>query len=566
MKSISRTLTFYFSYYPKSTIIVIALLFMSGLVEAFGIAAFLPFLQIFVQGQDQVVSIPYEPLDRFFKQQNIKIDFVALATFICLMISGKSLILWIAMKKVGKTVAQISTDFRDNYLRSLLCADWRFFSNHSLGQILNTVSTETHRGALTFVSLTRFMAYLIQFFVYLSGAVLLNWKVSLGIICIGIATAFLLKAFIRLAREAGENETHTIKSMMVDMADILQGIKPLRAMSLEKKFAEALREYSNRMKDARVKQLVSMQSLRIFHEPIMVISAVTGIYLIVSLQGLSSAELILMMVMFIRVMSGLNAAQTEYQRLGAEESALWSLVAAQKDVDAAREMDSGKLEPPSRINHILFKDVSFSFGKKIIFDNRNMGFTKGKFSVIIGESGSGKSTALDMLSGFYRPEKGVILIEGTDLKDIQLAAWRKKIGFVPQETFLFNDTIKNNIVMGRESISDDDVWVALREAGAEDFVRNLPDGIYAPVGENGRKLSGGQRQRISITRAIVSRPELLLLDEATSALDTETEKNLLETFQKLSRHMIVVMVTHNLSAKTYADDIYEISSEKSTSV
>lgn len=560
MKSISRTLTFYFRYYPKSTIIVIALLFVSGLVEAFGVAAFLPFLQIFVQGQDQVASIPYEPLDRFLKQQGIAINFVTLSIFICLMILGKSLVLWVAMRKVGRTVAQISTDFRDNYLKSLLCADWRFFSHHSLGEILNTVSTETHRGALTFVSLTRFMAYLIQFFVYLGGAVLLNWKVSLGIICIGIVTAFLLKAFVRLAREAGENETNTIKSMMVDMADILQGIKPLRAMSLEKKFAEALREYSDRMKDARVKQLVSMQSLRIFHEPIMVISAIAGIYLIVSLKGLGSAELILMMVMFMRIMSGLNAAQTEYQRLGADESALWSLVAAQKGVDGARESDTGGLESPSRISHISFKDVSFSFGQKRIFDNRSMEFSKGKFSVIVGESGSGKTTVLDMLSGFYRPEKGSILIEGTDLKDIQLGSWRRRIGFVPQETFLFNDTIRNNIVMGRESIGDDDVWEAIRAAGAEDFIRKLPDGIYASVGENGRKLSGGQRQRISIARAIVSHPDLLLLDEATSALDADTEKNLLETFKKLSCQMIVVMVTHNLVVKNYADDIYEVSS------
>lgn len=561
MKSISKTLLFYLKNYPKSTLTVIALLFFSGIMEAFGIAAFLPFLQIFIQGQDHINSVPFKPLDNILKTYDIDIDFVTLAVFICSMILCKSIILWLAMKKVGATVTMISTDFRDNYLASLLKADWRFFSTHPLGKILNAVSTETHRGALTFVSLTRFLSYLIQFFIYLSGAILLSWKVSLGIILVGAATALSLKVFIRIARAAGENETQTIKAMMVDMAEILQGIKPLRAMSLETKFGDILRVYSNRMKDARAKHLISTQSLRIFHEPIMVTSAVIGIYLTMSLGGLSGAQLILMMVMFIRIMSGLNAAQTEYQRLGSEESALWSLVEAQNTVETAKESNSGTLPSPANVQLITFNNVTFSHGQKKIFDGHNMEFKRGEFSIIVGESGSGKTTTLDMLSGFYQPESGDILIEGINLKDIELGQWRKNIGFVHQETFLFNDSIKANVLMGRDGISDEEVWEALRAAGAEDFVRKLPDGIYTSAGENGRKLSGGQKQRISIARAIVNHPQILLLDEATSALDSKTEMNLLDTFKKLSRQMIVIMVTHNPAIKAYADKIYEVSSQ-----
>lgn len=561
MKSISKTLLFYLKNYPNSTFIVIILLFFSGVMEAFGIAAFLPFLQIFIQGKDHIDSVPFKPLDNFLKVYNLKIDFITLAVFICSMIACKSVILWLAMKKVGATVAKISTDFRDNYLADLLKADWKFFSTHPLGEILNAVSTETHRGALTFVSLTRFFAYLIQFFIYVTGAAILSWKVSLGIILVGAVTAVSLKVFIRIARAAGENETQTIKAMMVDMAEILQGIKPLRAMSLENKFGDILRGYSNRMKDARVKQLVSTQSLRIFHEPIMAISAVIGIYLTMSLGGLSGAQLILMMVMFIRIMSGLNAAQTEYQRLGSEESALWSLVDAQKTVEAAKEINSGTLCSPVDVQHITFNNVTFSHGQKKIFDKHNMEFKRGEFSIIVGESGSGKTTILDMLSGFYQPESGNILIEGLNLRDIELCQWRQNIGFVHQETFLFNDSIKANVLMGRDGITDDEVWESLRAAGAEDFVRKLPDGIYTSAGENGRKLSGGQKQRISIARAIVSHPKILLLDEATSALDTKTEINLLDTFKELSRKMIVIMVTHNPAIKAYADKIYEVSSQ-----
>lgn len=177
----------------------------------------------------------------------------------------------------------------------------------------------------------------------------------------------------------------------------------------------------------------------------------------------------------------------------------------------------------------------------------------------MGESGSGKTTILDMICRFYSPSEGKILANGIEIENINLEEWRKNIGFVTQEVFLFNGTIAENISMGRENIPEDSIYMAIKMAGLEAYINSLPEGIYSHVGESGRMLSGGQRQRISIARAIVTHPQILLLDEPTSALDKETEKSLLETFKTLSQNMIVIMASHNPVVQDYTNCIHRIS-------
>lgn len=557
MQYVGKTFLFFFKNYTKSTIVVVLLLFLAGIAEAVGIAAFLPFLQLFLDG-GKAVSIPYEPIDTFLKKTGIILNYTNISLFIVTLISLKAAILWLAMRKVSKTVAIVSTDFRNRFLQCLLQANWRYFTGHSLGKSLNSIATETFRGSLTFVSITRFTAYCIQFLVYIASAFILSWQVTLGILGVGCITALILWSFVRIARRSGQQQTDSIKGMISQMGDVLQGIKPLRAMALEKKFMDVLHRHSKDLEKAQIDQLLSTQSLRIFHEPIMATSTIAGLYVAMKIGDLSSSSLILMALLFIRSMTGLNSAQSEYQRLTHEESALWSLMDTIEEIEQAAELDTGQKDPPKNLKTVAFEDVNFSHGEKPVLKNANLDFQRHQLTALIGQSGSGKTTVLDLLSGFFRPDTGAVMVNGENLNEIRLKDWRQSIGFVPQEVFLFNDSIMENIVMGRSGISEQDVWDALEAVGAKDFVSALPGDIHAPVGENGRMLSGGQRQRISIARAIVHHPQILLLDEATSALDQETEKVLLRTLKELAKDMAVVLVTHNQNVIDYADVIYEI--------
>lgn len=560
MNRISRTFSFFFRRYTSATVLVVCLLILSGMAEAIGIAAFLPFLQIFIGGKTTIDHLPYAPLDDLVHGLGLTLDFAHIGTFIVLAIALKAAFLSAVMYKVSKVISDIATAFRNRYLKSILAAKWSFLADHSLGKSLNSISSETFRASQTFASCTRFIANMIQVVIYFFSAFILSWKVSIGIIFVGLVTVSALWLFVKISRNSGIKQTEATKGMLAQMGDVMQGIKALRAMALEAKFLGILFGHTRTLGKAQFDQVFSSQSLRIFNEPMMVLSAVTGIYIAMTLDVLDGTQLVLIMVFFMRIMSGLNSAQSEYQNLAREESALWSLLDTLHETDKnAESCDLSGASVPENLKELRFDHVEFSHGTRKVLQGISLSFRKGDLSVLVGESGSGKTTILDLVCRFYTPDTGQILADDTSMETINIRKWRENIGFVPQEVFLFNGTIAENISMGRDHVSEEMIRDAVRMAGLDAYVDSLPDGIYSHAGESGRMMSGGQRQRISIARAIVTHPQILLLDEPTSALDEETEKNLLETFKTLSHNMIVIMASHNPAVQNYASRVYRIS-------
>lgn len=209
------------------------------------------------------------------------------------------------------------------------------------------------------------------------------------------------------------------------------------------------------------------------------------------------------------------------------------------------------------LNHqIEFKDVSFSYtDNKEILSNINLLIPKGKTIALVGQSGSGKSTLVDLIPRFHDIQKGEILIDGVNIKDMSILSLRSIIGNVNQEAILFNDTIFNNIAFGVSHATQAQVEEAARIANAHDFIMNMEDGYQTSVGDRGCRLSGGQRQRISIARAILKNPPILILDEATSALDTESERLVQDALEKLMRSRTTIAIAHRLSTIKNADEI-----------
>jgi ATP-binding cassette subfamily C protein len=176
--------------------------------------------------------------------------------------------------------------------------------------------------------------------------------------------------------------------------------------------------------------------------------------------------------------------------------------------------------------------------------------------LLIGNSGSGKTTTVDLLIGFYQPQVGRILIDGKDLRELDLRAWRRFVGYVPQETFLFHDTVRANMLWACPDASDADILDAFRQAAADQFVAALPLGLETVLGDRGMRLSGGERQRLALARALLRRPALLVLDEATSALDSDNERLVLQSIQALRGRVAIVIITHRLSTIRGADRVH----------
>ncbi|MGH9338841.1 MAG: ABC transporter ATP-binding protein [Acidobacteriota bacterium] len=205
---------------------------------------------------------------------------------------------------------------------------------------------------------------------------------------------------------------------------------------------------------------------------------------------------------------------------------------------------------------VTFDDVYFSYSNgREILRGINVAFNKNQITGIVGGSGEGKTTLINLLVGLYQPQRGHIQIDGVHLREYDIEMWRAKIGFVGQDPFIFNGTVAENIAFGEQSFTREEIVEAARVANAQEFIQQLPDGYDTVVGDRGMKLSGGEQQRISIARAILRKPEILVFDEATSSLDNIAERLVREAITRISRNRTVILVAHRLSTVQNADKI-----------
>ena len=224
--------------------------------------------------------------------------------------------------------------------------------------------------------------------------------------------------------------------------------------------------------------------------------------------------------------------------------------------DGKEYISDGSLQIPSMRQGIEFTRLNHAYdGKQFVLHDINFTIPKGKTVALVGRSGSGKSTIADLLIGLYKPTTGEILIDGVPLHQIQIQSWRDQLGVVSQETFIFNDTIYNNICFGLESVPFSAIERVVQDSGCSEFIQQLPDGYETMLGERGYRLSGGEKQRLALARALLKKPDVLILDEATSSLDTRTERFIMDALETHRKQATILLIAHRLSTISNSDEI-----------
>jgi ATP-binding cassette subfamily C protein len=305
------------------------------------------------------------------------------------------------------------------------------------------------------------------------------------------------------------------------------------------------------------RQAIAENLMNELREPMFALFAVAGIYLAHERLSISTPELIITALLLYRTVAALGRVQRQLQSamiLEASHRAVHLMIAEAK---SEREAFVGR-RTPTLTRGLTLDRVSFGFGSRLVLDDVSMAFPADQLSVIMGPSGVGKTTLVDLLLGLYAPQRGRILIDGAPLTELDLRAWRGMIGYVPQEIILLHDTVFANLALGDPGITAEEAAGALRTAGAWPFVASLPDGLSTTVGERGIQLSGGQRQRIALARALLFKPKLLILDEVTSALDPATEAEICANVRALDGSFTILAITHRPAWVDVADRLYEI--------
>jgi len=404
------------------------------------------------------------------------------------------------------------------------------------------------------------MVLAMQVVVYSIVALTISWRATFASLATGFALIASLHFLIRAAGRAGTRQTLLLRQLMTYLTEVFGSVKSLKAMARDKVADAILRDQTVALESAMREEVNSREKLRAFQEPMVAALAALGLYLALVRWQLSLSAVMVLVFLLGRILDLLNKTQREIQNFKVQESAYWALRNAAESARIEAEPPQGMRQPKYEKSLSLCR-VGFGYESNCLFRDLNLEFPIGTFTAVIGPSGVGKSTLLDLLCGLVQPQSGDVLIDGVPLRELDLHAWRRMIGYVSQETVLLHDSILNNVIVGEPGLTAADAERAMRKAGIWDFVSALPNGPNTIVGERGGMISGGQRQRIAIARALAHQPQLLILDEPTSALDRASESVICESLAQLAGHLTVIVVSHQGAIAAAAHRVYQVSAQ-----
>jgi subfamily B ATP-binding cassette protein MsbA len=438
-----------------------------------------------------------------------------------------------------------------------------YFNNERKGDIISKISSDVQVVQFT-VTNTLQVAFKepLQLLFYIIVLLSISLKLTLFSLLVIPISGFIISKIVKRLRKQATEAHESFARMIGFLDEALSGIKIIKAFNsteyIKRRFQNENEHFSNiNRKMVRRQQLASpvSQSLGIL---VVVLIVLYGGNLVISgSKEFSPSQFILYIAIFSQVMQPVKALSDSF-------SGIHSGIAAGDRVLELIDTRPELVNPPDAVelkdfnDSIVFEGVAFNYGEKQVLNKISLTIKKGKTVALVGPSGGGKSTLMDLIPRFYDPKEGIIKIDNINYKNLKVESLRSQMGIVNQESFLFNDSSFNNIAFSKPEATVNEVETAARIANAHEFILAQEQGYQTYVGDRGNRLSGGQKQRISIARAVLANPPIMLLDEATSALDTESEKLVQQALNNLMKNRTSIVIAHRLSTIQHADLIIVI--------
>ncbi len=482
--------------------------------------------------------------------------FMLTAFLLCVLLSAALNYLALVITRWVRT--RCTHLIRRDALQHLLNLNLGFYHNQKSGELISRIIQDSHNTGQGLGPLVRGYLHhsvlIVMYSTYLISTSLWMTVCTFFMIMLHFGLTELIK---RPVRRTTRKFFDKVADLTSTLQETLTSIRVVKSFGVEDYEMEKLDKDLNNVRKAGFKEGVIRHiepHVREFLDAV----AFVGIFLVAAIQLMNESLSLQGFLLYIYVgrlliqpVNKFAVAVTWTQALLASYERLNELFAHTSQVK------DGPVFKPDFRESIQFQNVSFTYDiySEFSLKNLNINFKKGESIALVGPSGAGKSTLTDLILRFYDPQAGEILMDGMDLKKLRISSYRKLFGVVPQESLLFNDTVANNIVFGRDGLTRADVMEAAQLANAHEFIQDLPEGYDTYVGDRGVRLSGGQRQRIAIARAIVAKPEILIFDEATSSLDSHSEKQVQKAIDSVLERCSAIVIAHRLSTILHADKI-----------
>jgi ATP-binding cassette, subfamily C, bacterial len=558
-----KSLKLFFQAKQANPYWVVACLLVASVCETIGLGTLLPIIALASGGSSSGADKFGSYAQKFLEPFGLTVSLGSLVLMVAVFMLLKSVLVYAAMSYTVKAAARVSMSLRRRLLAAIFDARWGFFSDYKGGSISNIIGVDASRSGESYIVSANLISAAIQAVAYLGIALAINWRLALLGVGTGALLSFILHRFIRKSRKAGYKESDKTSYLLGEMVDALASIKSLKSMHRFEPVLASIDTVFGALRRSFVVKERSKVMLAQSGTGIVAVLAALGIYVASTVLNVPFPELLVSALIYNQFMAVVTRLQRMMQSAVLFEGSHVRITEMIARAEANREESTGSL-PPVLAGGCRFENVEFSHGKFPVLHNVSLFIPANAITVLSGPSGAGKTTIIDLLIGLHRAGRGRVLIGERPIEDIDIAQWRRQIGYVPQELGLFHADIRTNITLGDTTISEERIEEALRQAGALEFVSRLPGGLSASVGEMGSKLSGGQRQRLSLARALVMEPRVLILDEVTSALDPATEAEIVENISRLGGRYTIVAITHRPAWTEIADCLYRVEEGRAT--
>ena len=500
--------------------------------------------------------------DRGIQGKDEKDILYAAGGMILLSVLGAFLVYWTTILS-GKISSSIYKNIVDDLYVKIQSLDMEYFSTTKVGELMTKVLNDPANVNTFILEFFEFLKYVFTAISYLVIAIRIDWKLTLGMFIVAPILMTTVKKYSKKLKKSGKERQEATGTLNSKLQETLSGIRVIRAFATEKQEIHNFKKISLELKKVVMKTVgynaKSNSVSEALNYVMMAILLLFGGYRILRGRVFTTGD-------FLTIMSAIGSMYTPVRRSANIYNSLSTNIPSIGRIFEILDVVPEIADAPDCVNFeefrsdITFENVDFRYkdNDEKILKNINLVAKKGETVALVGNSGGGKSTLVNLIPRFFDVDAGMITIDGINVKNYKIKSLRKKIGIVPQETFLFGGTVLENIKYGNQKASAEEVIEAAKKANAHEFIEKLEQGYETEIGERGVKLSGGQKQRISIARAILENPQILILDEATSALDNESEQLVQDALEKLMKGKTTFVIAHRLSTIINSDKIVVI--------
>src|SRR6266850_10925 len=547
---------------PLASTGAVFLIIAASMGQVLSLGSLYPILQILTGGDNSIQAIRKTAFGTLLNYVGAEVTLVNLLLVFLVVGAAYSCVNLLAEAFQGVHLRNLEVAVRTELFEAIVSSDWQYGRKLRHGEIVNIITREAQQYKLMVKYAFYTVGSLLQFLALLSYAAYLNWRLtSFGTLLFGIGSLVLIP-ILRYTNQLGKASPHIANQMSNRLIAALRSLKTAKALSLESFLSRTVQPSFRNMASNYFQQGLLVFGQYAITELVAFVAISSMLYVGLLILRVPQAELFILLVLLFRALPQVRAGIDNYHRALASLPSLQLIRQHLSQARAASTRPGGiRISPEWSV--ITFRGVSFQFDDSaVIVESLNTQVHRGEFWAILGPSGAGKTTVLDLLLGLLQPRDGEILIDKVRLSEVDLRSWHSQLAYLGQESFVFAGTLRSNLLWGSDiQYKDADLVAALRAVRLDGLAERESELLEREISENGSNLSGGERQRLALARLFLRQPTLIVLDEPTTGLDSETERTIFSAIRWFSRSVTLIVVTHREELARDADHIIRLSPE-----